>query len=116
MTDTYISFYLRNNRIHIFVEALRGIGSPRYVCFLIAEDGGSLVLAPYDKKDFHSHRVSPTVYNGKRSLELTSIRLCKLLSAEFGWDCSKSYRVPGRVSKAHGVVVFNLRMAKSMQN
>ena len=116
MTDTYISFYLRNNRIHIFVEALRGIGCPQYVCILIAEDGGSLVLAPYDKKDFHSHRVSPTVYNGKRSLELTSMRLCKLLSAEFGWDCSKSYRVPGRVSKAHGVVVFNLRMAKSMQN
>ena len=69
MTDTYISFYLRNNRIHIFVEALRGIGSPKYVCFMIAEDGGSLVLAPYDKKDFYSHRVSPSVYNGKSSLE-----------------------------------------------
>ena len=114
MTDTYISFYLRKNRIHIFVEALRGIGSPKYVCFLIAEDGGSLVLAPYDRKDFHSHRVSPTVYNGKRSLELASIHLCKLLSAEFGWDCSKSYRVPGRISKTHGVVVFNLRMASEI--
>ena len=114
MTDTYISFYLRKNRIHIFVEALRGIGSPKYVCFLIAEDGGSLVLAPYDRKDFHSHRVSPTVYNGKRSLELASIHLCKLLSAEFGWDCSKSYRVPGRISKMHGVAVFNLRMASEI--
>ena len=114
MTDTYISFYLRNNRIHIFVEALRGIGSPKYVRFLIAEDGGSLVLAPYDKKDFCSHRVSPMVYNGKSSLELTSIRLCKLLSAEFGWDCSKSYRVPGKVNKTHGVVMFNLRMASEI--
>jgi len=25
MADTYISFYLRNNRIHVFVDALRGI-------------------------------------------------------------------------------------------
>ena len=32
MADTYISFYLRNNRIHVFVDALRGIGSPKYIC------------------------------------------------------------------------------------
>lgn len=115
MMDTYISFYLRNNRIHIFVEALRGIGSPKYVCFMIADDGDSLVLAPYDKKDFHSHRVSAAFYNGKRSLELTSLRLCEILSTEFGWDCTKSYRVPGRVSQKQGVVVFDLRKATAIE-
>ena len=111
MTDTYISFYLRNNRIHIFVDALRGIGSPKYVCFLIADDGNTLILSPYHKKDFHSHRVPQDVYNGKRSLELASKRLCQILTVEFGWDSSKSYRIPGRLVEDKKVVVLDLRSA-----
>lgn len=115
MADTHISFYLKNNRIHIFVEALRGIGSPRFICFMMGTDGDALVLAPYEKMDFHSHRVSPAVYSGKGGLELTSIRLCKMLSAAFDWDCSKSYRVPGTINRTHGVVVFNLREASAIE-
>lgn len=111
MADTYISFYLRNNRIHIFVDALRGIGSPKYVCFLIANDGNTLILSPYQKKDFHSHRVPQDVYHGKRSLELASIRLCQILTVEFGWDSSKSYRIPGRLVEDKKVIVFDLRSA-----
>ena len=111
MADTYISFYLRNNRIHIFVDALRGIGSPKYVCFLIADDGKTLILAPYKKKDFHSHRVPQAVYHGKRSLELASIRLCQLLAVEFGWDSSKSYRIPGRLVEDKKIVIFDLPCA-----
>ena len=115
MIDTYISFYLKNNRIHIFTEALRSIGSPKYVCFMLAENGDSFVLAPYEMKNFHSHRVSPSVYSGKSNLELTSICLCKIFTTEFGWDCSKSYRIPGRVNKQHGVVIFNLREASIIE-
>ena len=111
MADTYISFYLRNNRIHIFVDALRGIGSPKYVCFLIADDGKNLILSTYKKKDFHSHRVSQDVYHGKRSLELASMRLCQILTAEFGWDSSKSYRIPGRLVEDKKIVVFDLSRA-----
>lgn len=111
MADTYISFYLRNNRIHIFVDALRGIGSPKYVCFLIADDGKTLILAPYKKKDFHSHRVPQAVYHGKRSLELASIRLCQILAVEFGWDSSKSYRIPGCLVEDKKIVVFDLHRA-----
>ena len=111
MTDTYISFYLRNNRIHIFVDALRGIGSPKYVCFLIADDGKNLILSTYKKKDFHSHRVPQDVYHGKRSLELASMRLCQILTAEFGWDSSKSYRIPGRLVEDKKIVVFDLSRA-----
>ena len=111
MADTYISFYLRNNRIHIFVDALRGISSPKYVCFMLADDGNTLILAPYKKKDFHSHRVPQDVYHGIRSFELASMRLCQILTAEFGWDSSKSYRIPGRLVQDKKVVVFDLRSA-----
>ena len=111
MPDTYISFYLRNNRIHIFVDALRGIGSPKYVCFLIADDGQTLILSPYKKKDFHSHRVPQDVYHGIRGFELASLPLCQILTVEFGWDSSKSYRIPGRLVEDKKIVLFDLSRA-----
>ena len=115
MADTYISFYLRNNRIHVFVDALRGIGSPKYVCFMISDDGNTLILSPYGKKDFHSHRVPQDVYQRIGSLNLTSIRLCQILTAEFGWDSSKSYRIPGRLDIYKKIVVFDLRFASTIR-
>ena len=115
MADTYISFYLRNNRIHIFVDALRGIGSPKYVCFMIADDGNTLVMSPYKKKDFHSHRVPQDVYHGIGGFNLTSIRLCQILTVEFGWDSSKSYRIPGRLDEDRRIVVFDLRSASKIR-
>lgn len=115
MAETYLSFYLRNNRIHIFTEALRGIGSPQVVCFLMGSNGESLVLSPYSKKDFHSHRVPPSVYHGKKSFELTSIRLCKMLAANFNWDCNMSYRVPGVILEQQKIVMFDLRQAQGFK-
>ena len=44
MNDTYISFYLRANRIHIFVDALRGIRHPKYICFMIEENGKKMIV------------------------------------------------------------------------
>lgn len=115
MAETHISFYLRNNRMHIFAEALRGIGSPQYICFLMGNNGESLVLAPYHKKDFHSHRVPQSVYRGKKSLELTSIRLCTMLTASFHWDASMSYRVPGAIIEQQKIVVFDLKNAQGFK-
>lgn len=77
MSKTHLSFYLKANRIHIFVDALRLIGSPANICFMIGENGKTLILKPYPKKDFHSHRVSAEVYKGKRSMEISSLRLCR---------------------------------------
>lgn len=54
MTNTYISFYLNANRVHVFIEALRGIGSPKRICFMIDKDGRNLLLVPYGKRDFVS--------------------------------------------------------------
>lgn len=115
MMETYISFYLRYNRIYIFIDALRGIGSPKYVCFMISNDGNTLILSPYQKKDFHSHRVPQDVYHGVGSLNLTSIRLCQILTTEFGWDSDKSYRVPGWLDEGKKVIVFNLRAASKIK-
>ncbi len=33
MSNYYISFYLKAYRIHIFVDALRAIGSTKRICF-----------------------------------------------------------------------------------
>lgn len=115
MTETYLSFYLRNNRIHIFVEALRGISSPQFICFMMGNHADSLVLAPYGKKDFHSHRVPQSVYHGKKSLELASIRLCKMLIESLHWDANMSYRVPGTIIEQQNVVIFDLKRAKGFR-
>ena len=80
MSKTHLSFYLKANRIHIFVDALRLIGSPANICFMIGENGKTLILKPYPKKDFHSHRVSAEVYKGKRSMEISSLRLCRIMA------------------------------------
>ncbi len=112
MTDTYISFYLRANRAHIFVEALRGIGEPKYICFLIDENGERLVLVPYPKKDFHSHRVSSSVYDGSRSMEVCSLKLCRILAARYKWNLNRSYRVPGCIVPKQKIVVFDLNRAE----
>lgn len=93
------------------------MGCPRFVCFMMGDNADTLVLAPYHKKDFHSHRVSQSVYNGKGGLELSSFPLCQMLAAEHGWDINKSYRVPGNLRKKDGVlmVAFNLQMASAIE-
>ena len=110
--STYISFYLRNNRIYVFIDSLRGIGSPKIVCFMIDTTGNNLIIVPYDKKDFHSHRVPASVYQGKKGFNLTSIRLCRILAAKFAWDTNKSYRVPGVILDKQKIVVYDLQKAE----
>ena len=80
MTETFLSFYLKANRIHVFVDALREIGCPVNICFMIGENGKTLILKPYPKKDFHSHRVPQDVYRGKKSMEVSSLRLCRIIA------------------------------------
>ena len=113
MEDTYLSFYLRNNRIHVFLDMLRGIGNPKYICFLIDEKGETLAITPYEKKDFHSHRVPNAVYHGQKSLEVSSKSLCQILAKMYDWDLDCSYRVPGKVLKNNQVAIFYLK--KSFQ-
>ncbi|MBE5851284.1 MAG: hypothetical protein E7298_14345 [Lachnospiraceae bacterium] len=111
MSDTYISFYLRNYRIHLFMDILRGIGSPRFIQFLVDPDGRTLAIAPTEKKGFKSHRIPPVAYTGKRSVEINSMGLCKLIAAQYGWDTNCSYRVPGIVSTEQKAAIFELGKA-----
>ena len=108
MNETYISFYLRYNRIHVFTNALREIGEPSRICFMIGENGHSLLMVPYKKRDFRSHYVPRDVYSGCDSMEINSMKLCRIIAFIHNWDVRKSYRVPGRICPDEQVVIFNL--------
>lgn len=115
MSKTHLSFYLKANRIHIFVDALRLIGSPANICFMIGENGKTLILKPYPKKGFHSHRVSAEVYKGKRSMEISSLRLCRIMAEMQQWNTSCSYRVPGVIMPRQQICVFYLDQAEPIK-
>ena len=112
MVNTYISFYLNFNRIHVFVDALRGIGSPSRICFMIDQDGSRLLMLPHTKKDFVSHNVPQEVYGGTDSLDISSKKLCRLLASQHSWDVTRSYRVPGVIVTDKRIVSFDLTKAE----
>ena len=112
MLETNISFYLNTNRIHVFTEALRGIGSPTRICFMLGEDGKRLIMLPHTKKDFVSHRVPEKINRGADSLDISSKKLCRLLAAQHNWDVSRSYRAPGVVIEEKSLAVFDLSKAE----
>lgn len=115
MNVTYISFYLKACRIHIFVEALRGLESPRRICFMLSNDGRSLAMLPHKKRDFQSHEVAQKVYQGERSFEISSYRLCSILAELHSWNKERSYRVPGIIDAERGIVLFDLTNAKTIK-
>lgn len=111
MLDTYISFYLKAYRIHVFVDSLRAIGSPRRICLLISDDGNRLMVKPYLKKDLKSHSVPDKVYGGDGGLEISSYKLCRLIADIHHWDFKRSYRVPGFVLEHNEAAIYNLAKA-----
>ena len=112
MSGVHISFYLRTNRIHIFTETLRCIGCPKRICFLISADGRFLLMRPHADRDLRSHKIPQSVYDGRRSFELSSWRLCGILAALHRWDLACSYRVPGVIMRDRCSVRFSLARAE----
>ncbi len=112
MKETFISFYLRCNRIHVFISALSGIGSPQRICFMISSDGRYLLLIPYSKRDLKSHYISPQVYHGNMGCDIHSRKLCHILADEFHWDLNSSYRIRGWIDIRKQAAVFDLASAK----
>ena len=112
MHETYISFYLKANRIHIFVDSLRELGSPSRICFMLEKSGEKLMIVPYEKRDFKSHGVSPDVYNGTGKMEVSSVKLCRIIANLHHWDPSRSYRVPGRIHTEQKAAIFSLKKAE----
>lgn len=112
MNAIRISFYLRANRIHVFAEALRCIGSPKRICFLISADGQTLLMRAHKNRDFRSHKVPRNVYTGERSLEISSNKLCRILAELHNWNLKYSYRVPGTIRKEPDSILFYLAKAE----
>lgn len=112
MYETNISFYLKSNRVHIYTEVLRGIGSPKRICFMIGKSGQTLLIAPYNKRDFKSHGVPGKVYESIDSMEISSIRLCRLIADTHNWDITRSYRVPGKINIKQNIALFELSKAE----
>ena len=112
MQETYISFYLKENRIHLFVDSLRELGSPSRICFMLEKSGKKLMVAPYEKRDFKSHAVPPDVYNGTNSMEVSSMKLCRIIADLHHWDLSRSYRIPGEIHAECKVAIFHLTKAE----
>lgn len=115
MSETFLSFYLKTNRIHVFVDALKKIGSPANICFMVGEDGKTLILKPYPRKDFYSHRVSQDVYKGKKSMDVSSLRLCRIIAEMQSWNTSYSYRVPGMIYPQQKICVCYLDQAERIR-
>jgi len=116
MNKAYISFYLKVNRIHIFVEALRCLGSPGRICFFLSIDGQTLLMRAHGRRDFISHKVPRNTYEGKRSFEISSYQLCKILAGLHEWDPACSYRVPGRLAMDAHSVLFFLNKAEAIHH
>lgn len=114
MDNTFISFYLKENKVHVFSETLHGLGNPERICFLLDQEGKRLLMLPYVKKDFVSHRVPDAVYRGTDSMEVNSKKLCRILAAQHSWDVSRSYRVPGVILADRQVAAFDLTRAEQI--
>ena len=115
MMETFVSFDLKRYRIRVFVKALKGIGSPQRVCFMISSDGQSLLLAPYEKRDLKSHSVPPQVYQGEGDFKVNSYKLCLFLASKHYWDLNGTYRIPGKVYPDRYLAVFDLTSARKTE-
>lgn len=118
MYDTFISFYLSGGRLHIQSDALRKIGCPSFVRFLMNEDGCSMIMEPYNRKVFASMRVPKGVYDKaiKRSqMEIKCAPFCRLMAQHLNWDSAYSYRIKGKVYPAQRVVKYDLHTAYAIK-
>ena len=112
--ETYISFYLATFRIHIFSKTIIEIGNPKFIRFLVKDDGKSMIMEAYHKKDFQSHRV-PKRTDGRWEMEVRSYPLCGLLKNRLQWEEGKSYRIPGKTYPRQKLAVFDLSAATLIQ-
>ena len=67
MSNSYISFYLKAYRIHVFTDTLRAIDSPKRICFLVDKDIKHLAITPYHMRDLKSHSV-PKISSGQKAV------------------------------------------------
>ena len=117
-TQTYLSFYLRTSTIRVFNEAVRSIGRPNYIRFLLNTETMQIAMIPAYNKDFQSFRVPKALYSshvGNKAMMVHSQKLCRILAAQLGWNGEYSYRVPGTVFEEQKVARFDLAHATQIR-
>lgn len=117
--NTYISFYLRYNTVHVFVNAVREIGRPKFVRFLVNGNEMMMVMQPHYRKEIVSFRVPDSIlmnsYGTHDAFQIHSKAFCQVLSGKMGWDSSCSYRIPGKIYPKQQIVRFDLKQAELIQ-
>lgn len=114
MELTSISFYGRSGGIHIFKDAIRAMGQPRFIRFCINADATSLAVVSYSKISLTSFRVPKNINDEDAKIEIYSKGLIRGLCSRLGWKETHSYRVPGRVLDNQSAVIFDLRRAEEI--
>ncbi|MCF0238805.1 MAG: hypothetical protein HUK24_09405 [Sphaerochaetaceae bacterium] len=111
--DTYISFYLSKCTFRLFKSALRQIGNPPYIRFLVSNKDMSIVMQAFDEKTQISFKISEKMLakGNSQSLVVHSKRLCSILASVMGWDVTKNYRIKGRIYPSQQLVKFDLSTA-----
>ena len=109
--NTYVSFYLKDGMINVYTDAIRFLGEPNYIRFLLNGDGSSMIMQAYHKKEFQSIRVPKNADRTWTQTRFCSAAMCRLMTFALGWNQEKSYRVPGRFIPAQKIVVFDMTKA-----
>lgn len=110
---TYVSFYLKDGKIHVYTDAIRSLDTPDFIRFQLNQDGSSMIMEPYHKKEFQSIRIKKDIISGK--LYFRCKPLCSLLEHTRGWNHSQSYRIPGRLIQKQRIVLFDLTQAAAIR-
>ena len=110
-TELCISFYLADHTIHIFRDAIRAIGTPKYIRFRLGKNEKAILLEPYDRKTFTSFCVPRNLYSENGCMRISSKPFCDLLAAKLCWRTDCSYRAFGRLFEKQKVIVFDFSSA-----
>lgn len=110
---TYVSFYLKDGKIHVYADAIRSLGTPDFIRFRLNQDGSSMIMEPYHKKEFQSIRVKKENRSGKLCFRCKP--LCSLLEHTQSWNHSQSYRIPGRLIQKQRIILFDLTQAAAIR-
>lgn len=110
-SSTYISVYLYDDTVHIFKSTLKKMQCPKFIRFLVHENGKSLIMEPYDRKTQTSFKVPSGLFDGDKSMRVYSKKFCAALSQMQGWNNRDTYRIPGKVFRSQRIVMFDLTQA-----
>ena len=111
--NTFMSFYLKDTQMRISTKALRDIGMPYYVRFLVNPQTNQMIMQAYDKKELTSFKVARKVFIDSKyhSFRIASKQFCTAVTHQLHWDMNRSYRVPGVIYSKQNLVQFDLSAA-----